>query len=191
MRNQKGPPTAGLLFCAHQDAEEMFVSSRELTLPTAPPATPSPMAINPDTAAAHPNTPARAPTRAPSWTPSGAPSSSTPSGAPTPTERRSPSAAPTTAPTAAPTTAAPTTTVPAPTTTMPTAMPLRVGGRWHKSNNADNQRDACAKFSEFRHRCISYGAPPRELPSIIITRTLPQMFVIPTSSAFAARSPPR
>ncbi len=143
----------------------MVVSNRELTLPTAPSATPRPMAIDPDAAAAHPNAPARAPTRAPSWTPS----SSTPSWAPTPTERRSPSATPTAAPAAAPTTtpstAAPTTAMPAPTT-MPTAMPLRVGGRWHKGNDADDQRDACAKFSEFGHRCISNGAPPRELPSI-------------------------
>jgi hypothetical protein len=119
------------------------------------------MAVDPDAAAAHPNAPARTPTRAPSWTPSSSTPSWAPSGTPTPAKRRPPSATPTTAPSPA----APTTAMPAPTT-MPTAMPLRVGGRWHKGNDADDQRDACAKFSEFGHRCISYGAPPRELPSI-------------------------
>ncbi len=168
----KRPAESGPFIFAHQSAEEMFVSNRERTSPAAPPATPRPMAIDPDAAAAHPDAPARSPTRAPSWTPTGTPSSRTPSGTPTPTwaptpaECRSPSAAPTTAPSATPA-AAPSTTVPAAAMPAPTtAMPLRIGGRWHKGNDADNQRDACAKLSEFGHRCISYGAPPRELPSI-------------------------
>src|SRR5581483_5446027 len=85
----------------------------------------------------------------------------------------------------APTNSKPERRTPTPAAMPVTPTPMRIRTAGHERDNTDDQRGACEKFRESRHRRTSDATPPL---SIYISAGA---FSIPTSNASAARSPDR